>query len=219
VVTLTVFDSGIGIAADALPHIFDMFWKAERQRESPGFGIGLTLVRSLVELHGGAVYAESPGLGGGTKVVVTLPLRDQLPRRQKEAAPAPPVSPPHRVLVIDDNADLLQVIAACLVEMGMECATSRDGRHVIDLMRSFKPTVVILDIGMAPVDGYHVARMIRERPEYEKVPLVALTGWGSVADVERAEAAGFNHHVLKPIAMPELQALLMALPASASAAL
>ncbi|MGC8489351.1 MAG: response regulator, partial [Clostridia bacterium] len=130
------------------------------------------------------------------------------------ALPTPRAQSAQRVLIVDDNHDLLDVLATAVRQMGMDVAAAADGRQVLELMESFKPTVAILDLGMAPLDGYQVAHLIRQSAEGRTVPLIALTGWGSKADMERAAKAGFAHHLLKPITVEQLQDLLMSIQPS-----
>jgi signal transduction histidine kinase/CheY-like chemotaxis protein len=209
VVEVSVRDTGDGLAPDALPRLFDLFWKGPDGNGQAGLGIGLTLVMSIIELHGGSVDVHSDGPGYGTTFVVRLPVAHAAPGEGTAGDPTPRAESAQRVLIVDDNHDLLDVLATAVRQMGMDVATAADGRQVLELMRSFKPTVAILDLGMAPLDGYQVAQLIRQSAEGRAVPLIALTGWGSQADVDRVASAGFAHHLLKPITVEQLQDLLM----------
>ena len=207
-----VQDTGEGIAADAMGHIFEPFWKGSQQGESGGLGIGLTLAEYLVALHGGELQVLSDASAGGTTVVVTLPQGNPEVLGADESSPTAVPFRQHRVLIVDDNPDVLDVIAAAVAQLGADAASTRDGPQVLELMRSYRPTVVLLDIGMAPLGGYELARRIREHPDYATIPLIAVTGWGSREDVQRAAAAGFAHHLLKPVALRHLQQVLASIP-------
>ena len=213
---VTVSDSGIGIPPEALARVFDMFVQANARdsRAQTGLGIGLTLVRSLVEMHGGTVAARSPGVGRGSEFVVRLPLA----ARQASAASAAstlargiPGLP--RVLVVDDNKDAAQSLAALLQLLGAEVRITHDGAAALDALEPFRPSAVFLDLGMPGMDGYETARHIRARPDLEGTKIVALTGWGQESDRRRTAAAGFDHHLVKPADIASLRAVLASLSA------
>ncbi len=199
-----VRDTGAGIPADVLPHVFDLFRQADRtlDRSEGGLGIGLTLVKRLAELHGGRVEAHSDGPGRGSEFVVRLPL---------SAGPAPPAPPPaprpapaaRRVLVVDDNADAADTLAALLHGRGHAVRVARDGDAALLAAREFGPEVVLLDIGLPGMDGYAVARALRAAPGGGGLRLVALTGYGRDEDRRRSSEAGFDEHLVKPVA-PEV---------------
>ena len=208
---MRVRDTGVGIAPDMLPRIFDLFVQAERRldRSQGGVGIGLTLVRRLVELHGGTVEAFSPGLGRGSEFVVRLPL--------SAAATAGSVGPDNgeaasltrrRVLVADDNRDAADSLALMLTMMGGEVHATYDGLTAVEAAAAFRPDVIVLDVGMPGLDGYEAARCIREQAWGKDVVLVALTGWGQEEDRRRSEEAGFDHHLAKPVEPDALKRLL-----------
>ncbi|WP_426112795.1 PAS domain-containing protein [Massilia sp. PWRC2] len=208
---VTVRDSGVGIGADALASVFDLFTQVRSHRElaQGGLGIGLSLVRRLVELHGGSVQAASEGRGEGSTFTVRLPL----------GGAAPLASTPHaasgagsalRVLVVDDNADAADSLAALLELMGHHSRVAFDGRAGLALAQSMQPDLVILDIGMPGMNGHEVARAIRASAGLEQVLLVALTGWGAPADVALAVSAGFDHHLTKPVSIEALERALLA---------
>jgi CheY-like chemotaxis protein/two-component sensor histidine kinase len=208
-----VCDQGVGIQADMLERIFDMFTQVERPQPSPhdGLGVGLTLVKRLVELHGGTVSAESGGPGTGSCFTVRLNL---VPALEGDVRPAPSVSgtqagPPRaRILVADDNYDAAQSLALMLGMDGHEVRTASDGLEALRVADEFRPQLVLLDIGMPKLDGYETARKLRERPWSKSTLLFALTGWGQEEDRERARQAGFDRHLVKPVDPDTLSELL-----------
>jgi CheY-like chemotaxis protein len=203
-VRLSVQDDGLGIDPDMLGKIFAMFSQANTDRH--GLGIGLTLVRNLVELHGGTVEAHSRGRGQGSEFVVQLPLRDG--DDTEAASPQQSDLPPlgrQRLLVVDDNRDAADSLAALLSAMGAEVQTAYDGRSALQLLDELQPEIVFLDIGMPEMDGYEVARRMRQRHGARDVLLVAVTGWGQPADRQRASEAGFDSHLVKPATFDDLQ--------------
>ncbi len=208
---LRVRDNGRGIPADALPHVFDLFTQVGHDREAGGLGIGLALVRRLVELHGGAVEAFSPGLGGGSEFVVSLPLAAYAtpalgPSKEKEAPPRPQGT---RVVVIDDERDVADSLRLVLERLGAVVRVAYDGAEGARLVEAFAPQVVFLDLGMPDVDGFETARRIRAGAG-RNVTLVALTGWGQASDRERTKAAGFDAHLTKPASIEALENALRA---------
>jgi signal transduction histidine kinase/ActR/RegA family two-component response regulator len=198
-----VRDNGMGISPDLLPKVFDMYTQldAPRDRSQAGLGIGLTLVKRLVELHGGAVEAHSEGPMKGTTFSVRLPLRKderRTPRAGDPAKqPAEPI-PPRRILVVDDNHDAADSLAMLLRAYGHEVQIGYDGVEAVGAAVAFKPDVVFLDIGLPKLDGYKVAQRIREQLG-PQVLLVAITGWGQEEDRRRSRDAGFDHHLTKPV--------------------
>jgi two-component system CheB/CheR fusion protein len=212
---LRVRDNGVGIPADVLPRIFDLFAQADHtlDRSHGGLGVGLTLVRKLIELHDGTVAAVSAGKGHGSEFSVRLPL---LATEVKPAAPAPPAEPAapgpaRRILVVDDNRDAATSLATLLGLLGNETRLAHDGPAALETAHLFRPEVVFLDIGLPGMDGYEVARQLRARPELSGVVLAALTGWGQEEDRRRALEAGFHHHLTKPADPAVLQQLLASL--------
>ena len=209
-------DSGIGIAPKKLPHIFDLFVQAEwrLERSQGGLGIGLSLVRSLVGMHGGQVSATSEGLGLGSEFVVRLPA---LPSRP-QAAPAEDLSfvapkaeelPRWRVLVVDDNIDSAQSMALLLGRMwGQLVEVALDGEEALARASSFRPDLVLLDLGLPGLSGYDVAERLRGPAGSDAPMLVAMTGWGNDDDLRRSSAAGFAHHLVKPVDLDRLRALI-----------
>ena len=212
-----VRDNGIGIPAEMLPQVFDLFTQVARtlDRSQGGLGIGLTLVRSLVELHGGSVHAASEGPGRGSEFVVRLPaLPADLPRndeRKAVTARAPPTIS-HRILIVDDNVDSAESLAMLLELTGHIARTAHDGPAALETALAFRPRVVLLDIGLPRMDGYEVARRLRQDPAYAGMTVIAMTGYGQEEDRRRSKEAGFDRHLVKPVDPDELQDLLLQLP-------
>jgi PAS domain S-box-containing protein len=209
---IAVSDNGIGIPPESLESVFQMFTQVAHasQRSHGGLGIGLSLVRSLVELHGGSITADSAGLGAGSVFTVRLPLGDGNP-----AAPAPAPAaraPAHvgtlRVLVVDDNRDAAETLSALLTIMGHTAPVAADGHQALRMIAGFRPQVVFLDIGMPGMSGYDVAKAVRSDPQFDEVRLVALTGWGGEADRARSREAGFDAHLTKPATVAAIEAVL-----------
>ena len=212
-VVISVRDSGIGISTAALPQVFEMFTQVGRHRDRSqgGLGIGLALVRRLVELHGGSVTADSPGVGQGSTFTVRLPLSDSTVSslsREPAAGAAAGQAPVFRVLVVDDNVDAAESLAALLELDGHDTRVAHDGDAAIAQATEFRPEIVFLDIGMPGKDGYEVARELRRDPRNRDTMLVALTGWGAQDDRARSKSAGFDHHLTKPAELPAVEALL-----------
>jgi PAS domain S-box-containing protein len=204
---LRVRDTGVGIAPDVLPRVFDLFVQAERRldRARGGVGIGLTLVKRLVELHGGTVEAHSPGVGRGSEFVIRLPLlrEDGQPLKMDPSEAHTPLTRPQpersrRILVVDDNRDAADSLSLLLRLDGHEVTVAYDGKGALAAAPACRPDVVFLDLGMPGMDGYEVCRRLRQMPELNGVRLVALTGWGQEGDRRRSAEAGFDHHVVKP---------------------
>jgi PAS domain S-box-containing protein len=212
-VLLRVRDTGVGIAADMLPSIFEMFTQVQGSvsRSEGGLGVGLTLVRSLVELHGGSVTALSEGLGQGSEFVVRLPLLQKPPPPAPAAREQPTrtrKAPPRRILVVDDNTDAAETLALLLRLIGHEVRTAYDAPTALDVARAQPPDVVLLDIGLPGTDGLEVARRLRQNLGLNDALLVALTGYGQDEDRRRSHKAGFNAHLVKPVDLDALQELL-----------
>jgi signal transduction histidine kinase len=215
-VVVAVRDTGIGIAPEVLPHIFDMFVQADRslERAHGGLGIGLTLVRRLVDLHNGTVTASSAGLGKGSEFVVRLPRAVGADIADTPPTPSANIGslPVRRILVVDDNKDAVESLALLLSIVGQSVATARDGLEALAQVEQFGPEVVVLDIGLPGLNGYEVARRIRAMDHSTPPVLVALTGWGQDEDRRRTVEAGFDHHLVKPVDFDALKALLAGLP-------
>jgi CheY-like chemotaxis protein len=207
-----VRDNGIGIAPDMLDKVFSLFTQVENTDEhaSGGLGIGLFLVRSLVHLHGGTVTAQSAGEGQGSTFTVRLPCLAPLAATPaaEGAAAAPAGHVPARVLVVDDNVDAADTLATFLEMLGLQTQRAHDGPSAIAAAPGFRPDVVLLDIGLPGMSGYEVAKALRAHPGLGRVHLIALTGWGAEEDRRRAMAAGFDHHLTKPVDLGVLEDVL-----------
>ncbi len=205
---LRVRDNGVGMSPELLPRVFDLFTQADRSldRSQGGMGIGLTLVRTLVELHGGTVTASSEGLGRGSEFVVSLPLAKSLqPRPQTESSPKPPGG--RRVLVVEDNRDSRRAMQCLLEFWGYSVAVAEDGPGGVAAADSIKPDVAFVDVGLPGYSGYDVARRIRSSLG-ESIQLIALTGYGQPEDRDEALAAGFDLHLTKPVDPQQLAKIL-----------
>jgi signal transduction histidine kinase/CheY-like chemotaxis protein len=209
---VSVRDTGIGIPPAYLGAVFDMFMQVERssRRAQGGLGIGLTLVRTLVEMHHGRVEAHSDGPGTGSQFVVTLPLQAAAYGAESVASSTLQAFPSRRILVVDDNRDAADTLGTLLEALGSAVQVVNSGDAALSSLDSFQPDTVLLDIGMPGMDGYEVARRIRALPDHAGVLLVALTGWGQYEDQRRARAAGFDHHMVKPPDIDRLRQLLLA---------
>ena len=213
---IRVRDTGVGIAAEQLPHIFDMFMQIDTslERSVSGLGIGLMLVKNLVEMHDGTVEVHSAGIGHGTEFVVRLPI---IIEATNPPPPEPIVSEPtttsgHRILVVDDNLDAAASLAMLLKLTGNETHTAHDGLEAVEAVANFRPEIVLLDIGLPKLNGYEACRRIREQPWGQNIVIVALTGWGQDEDREKSRDAGFDSHMVKPLDFAALTKLLAELP-------
>jgi PAS domain S-box-containing protein len=206
---VSVSDNGVGIPASMLPRIFDMFVQLEQSGLREGLGIGLTLVKRLVELHGGIVEASSAGVGQGSTFRVFLPIADSLPLEPPHEYAAN-IAPTYRarVLVADDNRDAADTLSIILELEGHEVRTAYDGVEALQVAEQFSPQIALLDIGMPNLDGYQTARRIREQTWGSDILLVALTGWGQEQDRRQATEAGFNCHLVKPVDPRTIGALI-----------
>jgi signal transduction histidine kinase len=215
-VEISVQDNGIGIASDALPRLFGLFAQADRAADAGGLGIGLALVRRLVEMHAGSVEAHSEGRGRGSRFVIRLPLHSERTPLLSEAPvrgrPLDPIR--RRILVVDDNPDALHSLAALLGSTGHEVHCAERGEQALEMAEQLRPEVVLLDIGMPGLDGYEVARRMRQRPWGRRVVLIAVTGWGQDSDRRRSGEVGFDAHLVKPVGLERLQQVLAASPLS-----
>jgi signal transduction histidine kinase/CheY-like chemotaxis protein len=202
---ICVRDTGIGIDREHLSSVFDMFTQVSRsdRRTQGGLGIGLTLVRSLVALHGGSVTASSEGRGRGSTFEVRLPLA-AAEEKTEHGTNGHKGFEGWRVLLVDDNQDATETLQTLLESLGAEVAAAGNGRDALAQFERFEPDAVLLDIGMPGMDGYEVARRIRAMPAGSGTPLIALTGWGQQEDIRRCFEAGFDHHLVKPLDVDKL---------------
>jgi CheY-like chemotaxis protein len=214
---VTVADNGMGLAPDTLEKIFDMFTQLDSSLEHSqgGLGIGLTLVRRLVQMHGGSIEARSAGPGRGSQFVVRLPVATTA------GIPAVPRHPiddgqavKRRILIVDDNRDAAKSLQMLLNIVGHDTLTTYDGETAINAIQELQPDVVLLDLGLPVIDGYEVARRVRAQRWGHDIVLIALTGWGQDEDRQRSMAAGFNGHLVKPVEYQVLTELLNSLPAA-----
>jgi signal transduction histidine kinase len=215
-------DTGLGIAPDLLPRVFDPFVQSDRslERSRGGLGLGLTLVRELVDMHGGSVTAHSEGLGRGSSFTIRLPLqRVAVEEVTPPSSGAGEAVRSRRILLVDDNAVLTRMTSMILTKLGHDVVdTAADGASAIRSACLHEPDVILLDIGLPGIDGYEVARQLRQRPQLDKAMLVAISGYGQEGDRERSRQAGFAYHLVKPVAIEELQRVLDELPARPASA-
>jgi CheY-like chemotaxis protein len=210
-VTVSVEDNGIGIPPDQLEPIFGMFSQVDTslERSRSGLGIGLTLVKTVVDLHGGRVEARSDGLGKGSRLVVVLPDHSELSRPVAvESEEVPQVAGNRRILVVDDNRDSAESLALLLRLAGNETHIAYDGHEALAAAARVEPDVILLDIGLPNLNGYDVCRRIREQAWGESAFIVALTGWGQEEDRQQSREAGFDEHLVKPVNHTALMKLL-----------
>jgi PAS domain S-box-containing protein len=210
---VSVRDNGIGIPAESLRSIFDMFSQVDRsiERSTGGLGIGLALVKGLVEMHGGTVAAESAGMGKGSKFTVRLPALEGYPERRIEdgSQGRPEASAPRRrILVVDDNRDSATSMAMMLRLTGNDVRLAHDGAEALQVAAAFQPQVILMDLGMPRLNGYDATRQIRERPWGQSITIIALTGWGQEGDKVRSQEAGCDGHLVKPVNLLDLEKLL-----------
>ena len=215
---IVVRDTGSGIPPEALSRIFDMFSQVERtlERNSGGLGIGLALVKGLVEMHRGTVTAHSDGQGRGSTFTVRLPVLDRDPAPATDdtlAEPTAEAGPKRRILVVDDNRDAAVSMATMLKLMANDVRTAHSGREALSTAESFRPDLVLMDVGMAGMDGYETTRRIREEPWGRHIAVYALTGWGQEADRLQSQEAGCNGHLVKPVKLRDLERILADLQA------
>jgi two-component system CheB/CheR fusion protein len=221
-VVVSVRDDGAGIPRDMLDSVFELFVQSNRtlDRAAGGLGVGLTLVRALVEMHGGSVQARSDGEGKGTEFVVRLPLATGDGVRALAGPEAAPVRRPMprggRVVIVEDNADTRELLCQLLQEEGYTCRTAAGGKAALELIRQFEPHVALLDVGLPEMDGFELARRLRAAPETADMHLVALTGYGRASDRVASREAGFDEHLVKPVQPDQLLRALAQLAGQAS---
>ncbi len=211
VLVICVRDTGIGISSEALPTIFDMFVqvKSPASHNHGGLGIGLSLVKHLTEMHGGSVSATSRGVGQGSEFCIRLPCLETPHVNDPVAAGTnETLEIKKRVLIVDDNEDAAMTLEMLVTLLGADVRVANDGVSALALMSSFRPEIALLDLGMPLMNGFEVAALARQLPGMDKLRLIALTGWGQPEDRERTRVAGFNHHLVKPVALPELEKVL-----------
>jgi CheY-like chemotaxis protein len=215
---LRVEDNGYGISSDLLPRVFDLFVQGERtlDRAQGGLGIGLTLVRRLVQLHGGTVSACSDGPGCGSVFTVRLP-KITGPQNFETSPPSECPNPcRHRVLIIEDNRDAREMFRIMLELAGHEVLEAEEGVCGLELLKAARPDVAVIDVGLPGLNGYEIARRFRAEPDSENVMLVALTGYGTPEARERSRQAGFDHHLIKPVNADTLEEIMRTHPDSTS---
>jgi CheY-like chemotaxis protein len=208
---VSIRDNGIGIASDVLPRVFEMFKQAEPilERSSGGLGVGLTLARRLVEMHEGRIDIRSQGPGQGTEIEIRLPITTTMVANVIEPE-RPGVTAPRsfRVLIVDDNVDAAEMLDLLVSGLGHTTKLAHDGAVALTTAAEFAPDVIFLDVGLPVINGYTVARRLRESPEFNHVHIAAVTGWGQEEDRRRAREAGFDSHFTKPLSPAVLEELL-----------
>jgi CheY-like chemotaxis protein len=208
---VTITDTGVGIPHEMLDHVFEMFTQVDRslERKQGGLGIGLSLVRQLVELHGGSVSARSDGAGEGSRFMVRLPARAALPADDSSEADAAEIAiGSRRILVVDDNRDAAESLALLLKMSRNDVEIAYDGLEAVEKAATYRPDLILLDIGMPEMNGYDACRAIRQQPGGGEIMIIALTGWGQEEDQRRSQDAGFDHHLVKPVDHAVLKKLL-----------
>ena len=216
-VQVRVNDTGVGIPKNMLDSVFDLFVQSNRtlERAAGGLGVGLTLVRSLVGMHGGRVAAKSDGEGKGSEIVVRLPLAtDRPPEDLAETRPRPRVPAGARIVVVEDNKDSREMLCETLEHAGFDCHTAANGLDALALLEEVKPDIAILDVGLPGMDGFEIARRVRTNPTQADICLIALTGYGQAGDRITSREAGFDEHLVKPVRPETLLALLAEMRAS-----
>ncbi|MCE9553865.1 MAG: response regulator [Planctomycetes bacterium] len=202
-VVVTVSDSGVGIPADMLPKVFELFTQVDRslERSQGGLGIGLTLAKRLIEMHHGSITVESDGAGQGSRFTVRLPVAIETVVTENSQRPevADPPAKPKRILVVDDNQDAASMLAKLLSLGGHETRVVLDGLAAVEVAASYQPEIVFLDIGLPKMNGYEVCRTIREQSQGRRILIIALSGWGREEDRARSKEAGFDEHLIKPV--------------------
>jgi len=218
-VSICVSDNGIGIARELQSSIFDMFTQVDQslERRQAGLGVGLTLAKKLVELHGGSIHVDSEGLGKGTRMRVVLPLTSPLPGTSRDLPAVNTGSArgpaPRRILLADDNVDFVNSMGTLLEAMGHEVCVAHDGAEALASAEKFRPDFAFLDIGMPMINGYDLARRLKAMPATAHTVLTAVSGWGQASDRLRATEAGFDNHLVKPVEVDQLESIIVNSPA------
>jgi len=210
-VVVRIRDTGMGIAADVLPRVFDMFHQAEPilERSAGGLGIGLTLARRLIEMHEGRIEVRSPGPGKGTEVEIRLPTTEVVGAHVSEAErPTAAAARSLRVLIVEDNLDAAEMLDVAVSQLGHATRLAHDGATAITSAGQFAPDVILLDVGLPVMNGYAVAQALRAMPEFDHIHIAAVTGWGQDEDRRKAREAGFDSHFTKPLAPAAVEDLL-----------
>jgi two-component system CheB/CheR fusion protein len=216
---VSVSDNGIGLTPDVLPRVFDLFTQVHTSidRAQGGLGIGLTVVKSLVEMHGGTIVAQSDGVDRGSTFTIRLPLLTQAPKNGTrgtggDVAAVPPLVDPSkiRVLIVDDHRDAGDALARLLKRRGCEVCVAHDGLQGVDLAQQFHPTVLLLDLGLPGLDGYELCRTLRAQEEFKSARFIAISGYAQKSDIEQSRSAGFDSHFAKPVEFSALFAELQA---------
>jgi len=216
-VVISVRDTGIGLAPEMLSRVFDLFTQEARtlDRAQGGLGIGLTLVRSLVEMHGGTVRVTSRGPDQGSEFIVRLPaLPADVNGAEELKVPASTVPASRRLLVVDDNVDSAESMAELLSLVGHQVRTAHDGVSALEEAFAQRPEFILLDIGLPRMDGYEVARRIRQNEGTRGATLIAMTGYGQEEDHRKTQEAGFDYHLVKPVNLDEVDRILRTIPAA-----
>jgi CheY-like chemotaxis protein len=210
--SIAIIDSGIGMSADLVPRVFDLFVQGERglDRREGGLGVGLTIAKRLTELQGGTMSAASPGPGLGSRFTIDLPLMhpEHVPSAPSTSTGGKTVANAKRVLIVDDNRDAADSLATLIDLLGHEATVLNDGMEALASATARPPDIVLLDIGLPGMDGFEVARRMRNIQEMQNTRLIACTGYGREDDVRRIEEAGFNGHLIKPVSAAQLEKLL-----------
>jgi two-component system CheB/CheR fusion protein len=216
---IRVRDDGAGIAPDMLDSVFDLFVQSARtlDRSAGGLGVGLTLVRSLVSMHGGTVTAASDGVGKGSELTVRIPLSAKAEQKAESTAPRSKQSRAATIVLVEDNLDSLELLFELLVAEGYRCNSATDGVAALKLIDELRPDIAILDVGLPEMDGFEIARRLRSDRKHDGTHLIAMTGYGRASDRAMAKSAGFDQHLVKPVATDELLALLGRIDAEVAA--
>jgi PAS domain S-box-containing protein len=209
---VAVSDNGAGIAPELLPHLFEMFVRADPSYDGPqrGLGVGLTLVKRIVELHGGAVEARSEGRGKGSEFVLRVPLAKGRPRQRAGSGADPAAATARRILLVDDDRDLANSLAMALTSLGHEVRMAHDGPEAIELANEFRPHAIALDVSLPTMSGFQVVAELRRHSWARETVMIAVTGWDESETRERAVAAGFDHYLVKPISAEALSSVFEA---------